>query len=392
MPLAMQKFFSFQPHLPFRFKVEFFFSENDLKIGENFTYFVKSVKLPVMEPGEGEGTIFLGNGILSIPIFNPASREISITFEENDYMDILKLIDLLNETSYRMNYFQQMVIGITEFETDMLTPLRRKAYCVRFKGYEEPQFSNAGGVNLVTASITFKVDSEIGNWDGQEIVLDGNIKKLEGLSTSVSGIEMKDLVSTSFQNENSAGTNTRDFVVTDAEIDAILLKIKTDKGMDIDREVLRTVLETNAAKMKEAYEKLSENLKNLGFSVKINAYNDAGHGIGLGTTSGSHLLGQKIDISLFDKNNKKITFENMTAEQRKLVAQAANNAGLITNYEFHGNKKDSLWGDFALQSAMSIGTDGKLIENQVMHAWVDKDGKQYAYNADTLKRAEFKNK
>lgn len=319
MPLAMQKFFSFQPHLPFRFKVEFFFSENDLKIGENFTYFVKSVKLPVIEPGEGEGTIFLGNGILSIPIFNPASREISITFEENDYMDILRLIDILNYIGFRTNGFSHIIIGITEYETDMNTPFRRKAYCVRFKGYDEPQFSNAGGVNLVTTSMTFKVDSEIGNWDGEEIKVTGNAKKMEELTTEVSGVELKDLVSATF-GKNSVFNKLTDeqrkkiaelfnkaneYGLLNKPLDSStnwITRFETQfLNVDVDEAL------ANAEKTLDNVNKLNEKLSKKGYSLELAGVND-NFGAIFGEHTGDksqHYGGKKVDLKI-KKDGKSI--------------------------------------------------------------------------------------
>lgn len=344
MPLAMQKFFSFQPHLPFRFKVEFFFSENDLKMGENFTYFVKSVKLPVMEPGEGEGTIFLGNGILSIPLFNPASREISITFEENDYMDIVKLIDLLNYFAYRFNNFSQIIIGITEYKTDMNTPLRRKAYCVRFKGYDEPQFSNAGGVNLVTTSLTFKVDSEIGNWDGQEISIKESAEKIDLLTTSVDAVELKDLVAANFGGRKSLTDEqkTRLNDIFEAAKRLGLLDSTTDSlenwekrfEQQLNSEKGRLAVDAdtalnNAYKLIENVGKLKSKLNKEGYDVKLaGETDDFGAIFGVHAENSQHNKGNKVDLKI-SKGGKDIDIASAEGKTALETLKKVNTDGLV---------------------------------------------------------------
>ncbi|MDR9830996.1 hypothetical protein RCJ22_36020, partial [Vibrio sp. FNV 38] len=110
--------------------------------------------------------------------------------------------------------------------------------------------------------------------------------------------------------------------------------------------------------------------------VSVNAYMDTNHAIGLGTKSGSHLLGQKIDLTFVDANSKKkITVSEMSEEQYETIKAAAKSAGLISNWESE-NDPSSTWGDFALDEAMSIDKDGKIIEEQELKPWVS-DGKYY---------------
>lgn len=182
--------------------------------------------------------------------------------------------------------------------------------------------------------------------------------------------------STKTLNTKGVGTGTKDFTVTDEEVRKALKKINASSagGAKVTFEQLKTVMTENAAAMATAYSKMQDILSESGLSVSVNAYNDTGHGVGLGTSSGSHLLGQKVDLNMTDSNGKKITTANMTAEQKKIIENAAKQAGLIANYET-SNGSSSLWGDFSLANAKSINKSGQIVENVAMTSWTN--GKVY---------------
>lgn len=177
-------------------------------------------------------------------------------------------------------------------------------------------------------------------------------------------------------------TSTKDFIVSESELNANLKKIH-DKGYkNVSMETLRTVSLENAQRMENSYNSLTASLKDSNYSVKINTYNDSKHGVGIGSDKGSHLLGQKIDLTFY-KDNQKITMQNATAEDRAFLSNMAKQNGLIINWESDGNN-GSGWGDAALSNAMTINKQGK-IENINIKKW-GKDDSYYDSSTDSHRK------
>ena len=163
------------------------------------------------------------------------------------------------------------------------------------------------------------------------------------------------------QEEFKQHNDTKDFNVSQNEIDNVFAEIQKSKFKGkISKEDLKTVQEENAKRMNEAYSKFEKELSEIGINVSINAYNDTGHSLGIGTKSGSHLLGQKIDLNFTSKDGK-ITMNNMSEEQRTKIVELARKSGLTANWETSG-KDMSGWGDFALTEAKSIDKSGKVVD------------------------------
>lgn len=181
------------------------------------------------------------------------------------------------------------------------------------------------------------------------------------------------------------GDGSKNFEVTDDEIDANFEKIQKDKKTsetakkNITKEKLKQVQEANAEKMAVAYTKFQNALAAKGYKVSLNDYNRGDiHAVGFGTTSGSHTLGQKMDVTIMDSNGKLVR-DNISQEDIDAINAAAAEAGLITNFESDGSA-GSFWGDMSLAEAMSIDKDGNIVESQQMHAWVPEG---YATNGKT---------
>ena len=177
-----------------------------------------------------------------------------------------------------------------------------------------------------------------------------------------------------------SGTKYDDLEVDDKEIDAALAKIH-DKGYkNVDRATLETVQKENAKRMRESVDKFKKAMASKGYKVKINAYNDANHAVGIGKTTGSHLMGQKVDLDFTTKDGK-ITMANMTEAQRKEIVDMAKAAGLVPNWETNGADWSG-WGDFALAEAKSINEQGQ-IEDIKITSWT---GENEAMNTGTGKK------
>ena len=166
MGLSVQKFFNIRPKLPFRFKVDIYagFGKNQSLL----SYCVTSVNLPKLEGQAGEGTMYLGNTIYTVPVWKPASRKIEITFEETDKMLVSRFLDFLNAKSYGRKPWR-LTIVIHQFEEHMRYS-QTKAYVCHLSSYEEPQFKRDGAAAQVTLNATFIVDTIIDNWDSSKII------------------------------------------------------------------------------------------------------------------------------------------------------------------------------------------------------------------------------
>lgn len=127
MGLKISQFWNFQPTLPFRFKVEIFDAGTSI-----FTYFVQKVELPILEAGEGDNTIFLGNGIMTIPVFTPAKRTLKITFEESNRLSVIKYIDNLMANAWK-GLVKIVPIGITQYKADMKTEEWKRTFLLQNK-------------------------------------------------------------------------------------------------------------------------------------------------------------------------------------------------------------------------------------------------------------------
>ena len=179
---------------------------------------------------------------------------------------------------------------------------------------------------------------------------------------------------------NNDGTN--DFIVTNTELTANLEKIHNKGYANVSMETLKTVSVENAKSMSNAYNGFTSDLSKTEYSASINKYNDPNHEVGIGSKKGSHITGQKVDLTFY-KNGKKITINNSTAKDREFLSKIAEQNGLIINWESTG-ASGSGWGDVALSEALSINKNGK-IEKIKIKPWI-KEGNYYDSNAKTAKK------
>ena len=170
--LSINKFWELRPKLPFRFVAKF---ETGLPgvDDDKLTYCVTSINVPKMEGQASEGSMYLGNTIFTIPVWNIASRKLEITFEETDTMEITQFIDKLNKESYGSIPWRITVI-ITEFEEhNRYDKSKSTAYICHLTSYDEPQFKRDGSAGQVTMNASFVVDSIVQNWNESMGVITG---------------------------------------------------------------------------------------------------------------------------------------------------------------------------------------------------------------------------
>ena len=169
------------------------------------------------------------------------------------------------------------------------------------------------------------------------------------------------------RSSNNVGTD--DFIVTNTELTANLNKIHKAGHTNVSMETLKTVSVENAKRMSNAYNGFTSDLSKTEYSASINVYNNPNHKVGIGSNKGSHIMGQKVDLTFY-KNGKKITIKNSTAKDREFLSKTAEQNGLIINWESDGTS-GSGWGDVALSEAFSINKNGK-IEKIKIKPWIEK--------------------
>ena len=182
------------------------------------------------------------------------------------------------------------------------------------------------------------------------------------------------------RSSNNVGTD--DFIVTNTELTANLNKIHKAGHANVSMETLKTVSVENAKHMSNAYTGFTSDLSKTEYSASINVYNNPNHEVGIGSNKGSHIMGQKVDLTFY-KNGKKITIKNSTAEDREFLSKTAEQNGLIINWESDGTS-GSGWGDVALSEAFSINNNGK-IEKIKIKPWIKK-GNYYNSSLKTAKK------
>lgn len=177
-----------RPKLPFRFKVDFY---TGLDINDtNLTYCVTNITLPKIEGQASEGSLYLGNTIFTVPVWNLSSRKLDITFEETDTMLVSQFIDKLYTLSYgRCPWYITIVVSqYEEHMRDEETPKYETgdkastAYICHLSSYDEPSFRREGSVTQVTMSASFIIDSVIDNWTEKSGVFAGQKNEKEPIT------------------------------------------------------------------------------------------------------------------------------------------------------------------------------------------------------------------
>lgn len=268
----------------------------------------------------------------------------------------------------------------------------KQAIFNELKNISYKDFMNEQGVidsDKVAAYVEKEVKSKFNNASDADYIVahDAVVDMLEKSEQLRNAVEQGNAkLAEERQKEFKQHNDTKDFNVSQNEIDNVFAEIQKSKFKGkISKEDLKTVQEENAKRMNEAYSKFEKELSEIGINVSINAYNDTGHSLGIGTKSGSHLLGQKIDLNFTSKDGK-ITMNNMSEEQRTKIVELARKSGLTANWETSG-KDMSGWGDFALTEAKSIDKSGKVVDLHTK-SWT---GEKYAYNTSTKSKQAIGN-
>ena len=191
MSLSVVQFYSLRPHLPFRYKTEWFLGFWDAKQKEILSYAVTSVTLPKIEIENNNGSSYFGNGFINMPTFSPGTRKLEITFEETDYMLVSRTIDELVKRSYS-NKPYYITIAITQFNEHFHQGIT-KGYICHLASYEEPQFKRDGQAQAITVSASFIVDTVIDSFTADKAVSGNvNVRQAGEYNTSINTLVIDD--------------------------------------------------------------------------------------------------------------------------------------------------------------------------------------------------------
>ncbi|MBO7210234.1 MAG: hypothetical protein J6V44_04365 [Methanobrevibacter sp.] len=188
--LSINKFWNMRPKLPFRFVAKFFTGLPGVD-DDKLSYCVTNVSVPKMEGQASEGSMYLGNTIFTIPVWNIASRKLDISFEETDTMEITQFVDKLNSESYGKVPWRITVV-ITEFEEhNRYDKSKSTAYICHLVSYDEPQFKRDGAAGQVTMSTSFIVDSIVEDWSESMGTITGqrNVKQTSDFNPNLDTME-----------------------------------------------------------------------------------------------------------------------------------------------------------------------------------------------------------
>jgi hypothetical protein len=343
--LGIQKFWNMRPKLPFRFKVQFYTKIEEIyNIDEILAISLTNINLPKMEGQAGEGSLYLGDTVYTIPVWSLGSRKLEITFEETDNMAITRFIDEIHNKSWRKNPYRITII-VHQFDEKMREdnskPTRYSqstGYVCHLCSFQEPAFKRDGNAGQLTVTATFIIDSVIENWDVNEegkYLVAGNTdsNKLDGYNDEIDFKDnsLKTRVDTSNLDNNEENSKKR---------------LEEFKGDNVKRE--------------ENYQKLLSELKAAGVDrsdtaavvnyLQKNGYITAGYNKELNglcatstyvvaaITSGQEKLGntaghgESQDLSNY--GYKKVDSGKGAAELKKLLAEGKLREGDVINISY----------------------------------------------------------
>lgn len=153
---SITKFFNYRPHLSNRFTCSLFVGT---KGNEYLQFNVQSVNVTELESEASNAAVYFGNGYVTIPIINTASRKIEIVFEETNTMEVSYILDSIMADHFHGTP-RVIAIGIKEYDDRFLKIHSARLYYCLLSSWEEPQFSRTGNPGIVTVSATFNVMSE----------------------------------------------------------------------------------------------------------------------------------------------------------------------------------------------------------------------------------------
>lgn len=185
--IVPSRVFSFKPHLPFRFAVQFITGETPTdETLARYQYTVKSCKVSQMSGDTAAAAIHGGDGYYTIPIFDTASRTLEIEFEETDDMRIMNFLD---DIIVKQRFGLPFVVGIVvhQFDYKMKDPISSRLYSCILEEYDEPSFARTGSPNLVTAAAKFIIMAEQ-TWNGVD-----SVQGLFGQQIAVKAEDISDL-------------------------------------------------------------------------------------------------------------------------------------------------------------------------------------------------------
>lgn len=376
-------FFNMPPKIPYLFDVVFSTWGANANKYIPPSWSVQSVKLPVMEAADNEFNIFLGDGRVTVPLWNPASRTLEITFEETDDMKITKFINTLAHEQYVKGLIHYVAIRVTDYQPTVPFAL---TYICRLKDYTDVQFANGGSANVGTVTASFIVIAALDSNDESSInkVLEENRKYslnngIADFNDPVIEPPGKNL-ETDPQKFTKEKYKSDDLIFDDDELRKQVNEIMYAMTHDLfpnasklprfndtpeNRERLFRLLKYNAKLTAEKVELFRKDAEAQGIKIKVNEFNGVLKDDLMGTVHalemtdrGSHTFNAKVDLQNINEGEG----GDVSPEQKAKLNKIAANHGLILNWETR--TRNSQWADTAVMGALvpEVDSDGNIID------------------------------
>lgn len=194
---------TFQPHLSYRFKVEF-------ASAPNLVTKVKDIKLPTFEINASDGRKRYGQTQIVLPVFNFGDMEMEITFVENDNMDIS---NYLTSKFKWPNQADEEDIIVYEYDETLKNVIKVTKYTAVLFSYNAPQWQNSGSPGRVDITATYVVRDILD-------ITDQNNTKMHQIPVQSESVNLE-------QDLNSIGTSVDAETMTQSEWETFLASLNS---------------------------------------------------------------------------------------------------------------------------------------------------------------------
>ena len=420
---------AFRPLNGFLFRCEFHVVGNSnitKDILKKLEYSVSTVKLPKMKEMEAEPHSF-GSFFIPFPFFSTGEKDMTMEFYETDDMLISKVFySFLNRYRWKSSTMfdkEQADLGVTVTIYDQRNlygssnrPLYRNIYWLKTTDLEPPQFSRSGSdVDLCKVTVTFNTiesdykneidSSEFGNTNEINVGAEDDpaFENTDELGNKIAGM-FADLNSYFGLGGTGEGrvngldgwaeaeekkrrekyklppNSGKDFILSDEELNANYKKYKLAREKQgvkyLSKDEFETASKENLRRLGNAYWNVTKKLEDMGYTLEVSDVNDASvpHTASSITSGPSHVLSQKMDLILKDKNGNRIKAGELSNEDLLKMTEIFQKEGLTPNYEMRKNNLDAggtFWIDMQLTSAVGENRDrsGSTTEREYETSW-----------------------
>lgn len=409
----------------FKCEFQSYYSRYDIsfEVARILEYSVSKITLPKFKEAEGKAHSF-GSFFIPFPYFSTGEKEMTIEFYETDDMLISKVFySFLNKSRWKASTLFEpdqcdLIVTVTILDQRNLfgyndqEDIIKKVYYLKTKSLEPPQFARDGSdTDLCRVSVTFNTVEDYNNvyyggfgsvdevnrrYDEKEgkyvdvvddqafLNPDDVSSKLYGMFADlnsyfglggtgegkVHGLEGWAEAEEKMRRErlNLPPNSSKDFILTDEELNGNYKKYKRAREAKgekyLSKEEFEKASKENLRRLGNAYWEVEKKLNEMGYTLEVSDVNNAevNHTAGsIKSLNPNHVLSQKMDLILRDKNGNRIKAGELSNEDLLKMTEIFKSAGLTPNYEMRQsnlNDGGTFWIDMQLTSAVGENTNG----------------------------------